>query len=112
MATLLLILSMANIFSNSSGIKTAPNQIYARSSYLCGVNVNPPTTGYTLLTIYDTANGPDLNALILVQIHMDAGMVGVTHEFVAPVIANYGLYCSVTGGTSPDVSYSVRYSAA
>lgn len=95
-------------YSTSSGLKTSSAQISSMSGSLMGVDVQSPTSGSNLLTIYDSENSSTSGKKVLVIIEADAGMVGINHEFFAPVAVNRGIYVAVSG-TGTDYSYIVRY---
>lgn len=73
-----------------------------------GIDVQCPSTGYNILTVYDSADSNTSGKLVIAIIEADAGMVGINHEFFAPVAVNRGIYVAVSG-TGTDYSYIVRY---
>lgn len=75
---------------------------------LMGVDVQCPTSGSNVLTIYDSASSNVAGKTVLCIVQADAGLVGINHEFFAPVGVNHGIYVAVSGiGT--DYSYIVRF---
>lgn len=95
-------------YSTSSGVKTAAAQITNQPGSLMGFDVQCPSTGYNILTVYDSEDSNTSGKLVLAIIEADAGMVGINHEFFAPTVVNRGIYVSVAG-TGTDYSYIVRY---
>lgn len=95
-------------YSTPSGLKTTSAQISSRPGSLNGVDVQCPTTGYNIVTIYDSSTSDTSGKIVLAVVEADAGMVGINHEFFVPVAVNQGIYVSVTG-TGTDYSYNVRY---
>lgn len=100
-------MSGIRMLSTSSGLKSASSQIINQSGYLMGIDVVTPTTGTTLLTFYDSENSTTTDKLIIAEVEVDAGFSTLNHEFYAPVIANRGIYVTLTGQT---VNYIIRYS--
>ncbi len=96
-------------YSTPSGLKTASAQISTMSGSLMGFDVQCPSSGYNIFTVYDSENSTTSGKTIIAVIEGDAGMVGINHEFFAPVAVNRGIYVSVSG-TGTDYSYIVRYS--
>lgn len=76
---------------------------------LLGIDLMPPSAGYSILTVYDSANG-DTNALIISQLVCDAGMVGINHEYFVPVAVNRGIYCTLTNVGGNNAQYFLRFS--
>ena len=97
----------SRMVATSSGIKTASAQIMNGAGCLMGIDVQSPASGITLLTIYDSADSDITNKLVLAEVEMDAGFMSLTHEYMAPVVANNGIYVIMTG---PSLRYIVRYS--
>ncbi len=96
-------------YSTSSGLKTGPAQISTMAGSLMGVDVQCPSTGYNLITIYDSEDSSIAGKTVIAMVEADAGMVGINHEFFAPAAVNRGIYVSISG-TGTDYSYIVRYS--
>lgn len=99
---------MAEIYGTSSGKKSTNTQVLAIGGTLLGLDVLPPTTGQAVLIVYDSENSDTTNKLILAEAHVDAGMPTLNHEFVRPVVANRGLYCTLTG---TGAEYIIRFTA-
>lgn len=97
-------------YSTSTGQQTATAQLTTSPGSIAGIDLMPPNAGYSILTIYDTNVG-STGALIVTQLYVDAGTVGVNHEYFAPVAINKGIYCTLvnTGGTGSQ--YFLRYNA-
>jgi hypothetical protein len=95
--------------ASSSGQKTASGQISTFSGALMGVDLTPPTTGYSILVIYDSEDSNTSGKTILTEVLVDAGAVGVNHEYFIPVAVNRGLYCTLTSVGSADSHYYVRF---
>lgn len=98
-------------YSTSSGQKTATAQIWTSTGSLSGVDLTPPASGQASLLIYDSENSNLTNKVILAELLVDAGTVGINHEFYAPVGVNRGIYCVLTQTMGTDCRYYVRYSA-
>lgn len=98
---------MNRMLSTSSGLKSADAQITTQQSYVMGFDLQPPCTGIITFTVYDSSNSDTTNKLVLAQAEIDAGVASINHEFFAPIIANSGIYCTISGGTS---TYQLRYS--
>ena len=96
-------------YSNSSGKKSASSQIVLRTAALAGVDVNPPSTGYAVLTIYDSATGTSVDGDILAEVEADAGLVSCNHEFTRPVVCNKGIYAKLDQFGGSDATFIVRY---
>lgn len=98
-------------YSTSSGLQTDTAQITIAPGSIAGIDLMPPSAGYAVLTIYDSSVGITANALILTQLYVDAGTVGINHEYFAPVAVNKGIYCTLvqTGGAGSQ--YFLRYNA-
>lgn len=99
---------MAEIYGTSSGKKTVDTQILGIGGTLLGVDVLPPTTGQAVLIVYDSENSTVTGKVILAECHVDAGQPSLNHEFVRPVIANRGIYCTLTG---TGAEYLIRFTA-
>lgn len=95
-------------YSTSSGLKASSAVITAMTSTLMGVDVTPPTSGYTIFTIYDSNNSSTSGKNIIAQVYVDAGTTGVNHEFFAPVLLSQGIYAELAG-TGTDSQYIVRF---
>jgi hypothetical protein len=94
--------------SDSSGQKLTDAQIMAGEGCLVGVDVTPPSSGYSIVTIYDSANSTTAGKKIVTELYCDAGSVGINHEYLLPVACQYGIYCTLSG-TGTDAHYYVRY---
>lgn len=99
---------MAEIYGTSSDKKSASSQILSIGGTLLGIDVLPPTTGQAVLVVYDSENSTTTGKIILAECHVDAGMPSLNHEFVRPLIANRGIYCTLTG---TGAEYLIRYTA-
>lgn len=98
-------------YSTPSGLQTGTLQVTNAPGALQGVDLMPPSSGYAVLTIYDTNVG-DTSALIIAQLQVDAGTVGLTHEYLSPVAVNKGIYCILEQTPSGSGSkYIIRYAA-
>ena len=95
-------------YSTPSGLKTANAQVSSMGGSLMGIDVQCPSSGKNLVTVYDSENSSTSGKLIICIVEADAGMVSINHEFFAPVAVNRGIYVSVSG-TGTDYSYIVRY---
>lgn len=95
-------------YATSSGLKTAASQVSVNPGALMGIDVQCPSAGKNVLTIYDSANSSTSGKLVLSIIEADAGMVSINHEYFSPLTVNNGIYVSVSG-TGTDYSYVVRY---
>lgn len=97
-------------YSTSSGQQTATAQLTTAPGSIAGIDLMPPNAGYAILTIYDS-NSSSTSALIVTQLYVDAGTVGINHEYFAPVAINKGIFCTLvqTGGTG--AQYFLRYNA-
>lgn len=80
-------------YSSSSGLKTTSAQITSYTGALMGFDVQCPSTGYNIFTIYDSFDSNTSGKRVLAVVEGDAGMVGINHEFFAP-------WASVTAFTS------------
>lgn len=96
-------------YSTSSGQKTASAQIWSGPGSLSGVDLTPPMSGQASLLIYDSGNSDITNKVILAELLVDAGTVGINHEFYAPVGVNQGIYCVLTQTVGTDCRYYIRY---
>jgi hypothetical protein len=94
-------------YSTSSGVKTASSQILSARGGLCGVDTTAPSSGSSVLTIYDSENSTTSGKLVLAEMHLDAGLASLNHEYVVPVGANRGIYCVLTS-TGAGTTYVVR----
>lgn len=99
---------MFRVPATSSGKKTAAAQISTQPSYLIGIDCRSPSSGTTILTIYDSSDSNTTGKLILAEVEVDAGMPVLNHEFSTPVAANSGIYVDVTGAATG--SFIARYS--
>lgn len=99
---------MSDLYGTSSGKKSTDTQILLIGGTLLGIDVLPPTTGQAVLVIYDSENSTTAGKLILAECHVDAGMPTLNHEFFRPVVANRGIYCTLTG---TGAEYIIRYTA-
>lgn len=95
-------------YATSSGQQTASAQITPLIGSLMGIDLTPPTTGYSVLTVYDSENSSISGKLILSELYCDAGTVGINHEYFVPVAVNRGIYC-VLSGTGSGSHFYVRY---
>lgn len=97
-------------YSTSTGQQLATIQLTTSPGSIAGIDLMPPNAGYAILTVYDT-NNSDTASLIVTQLYVDAGTVGINHEYFAPVAINRGIYCTLveTGGTG--AQYFLRYNA-
>lgn len=95
-------------YSTSSGQQTVTAQVSTLPGSLAGVDLTPPTSGYSTLVIYDSENSSTSGKIILSEIFCDAGAVGVNHEYFAPVAVNRGLYCVLTS-TGAGSHYYLRF---
>lgn len=95
--------------STSSGKKLGSAQIASFTGALCGIDVLAPDTGSVIVYIYDSENSSTSGKNILAELHVDAGLMGMNHEFTRPVNANRGIYAEMIelGGTGS--SFIVRY---
>lgn len=102
---------MLGSYSTPSGLQIATAQITTAPGSIQGIDLMPPSAGYAILTVYDTNNG-DTGALIVTKLYVDAGTVGINHEYFAPVAINRGIYCTLVQ-TPPDegAQYFVRFNA-
>ena len=99
------------LFSNTSGLKTEAAQILSQSGALMGVDAIGPTVGCAIIRIYDSADSSTSGKLVLSELHVDAGMMSLNHEYFRPVVVNNGMYVTVTyaDGSEEDATYIVRY---
>jgi len=97
-------------YSTSSGLQTATAQLMSGPGSIAGIDLMPPNAGYAVLTVYDTNVG-DTGALIVTQLYVDAGTVGINHEYFAPVAINRGIYCTLTQTGGTGAQYFLRYNA-
>lgn len=95
-------------YSTSSGVKIASSQILVGSGALHGVDLSPPTTGQSTLTVYDSENSTILGKLVLAEVYVDAGLATVNHEYFNPVCVNRGIYTVFSGNGN---NYIIRYIA-
>lgn len=89
-------------YSTSSGLKISTGQITFMPGAVLGIDLMPPGAGYSTLTVYDSNNANSSgNDLIVSQLVVDAGTVGLNHEYFVPVAINRGIYCTLvnTGGS-------------
>lgn len=100
---------MLRITGTSSGVKTASEAIYSGSSWFLGVDIKSPTTGTTILTVYDSEDSNTSGKTVISEVEVDAGLGSLNHEFVHPVYANKGIYVSFSGQTT---NYIVRFAPA
>lgn len=102
---------MINSYGTSSGQNTGSNQITIQRGALLGIDLTPPTSGYATLLVYDSENTDLTNKKILTEIVVDAGYLGLNHEYMVPLGVDRGLYCLLTysSGSASDSHYYVRY---
>jgi hypothetical protein len=93
-------------YTTTSGRKTSSEVILAAPGALCGVDMQPPTSGQATLYIYDSENSNTSGKLIIAELVCDAGMNGLQHEYFLPATVNRGLYAELTGANA---SYIVRF---
>jgi hypothetical protein len=96
--------------ATSSGLKTTSAQITTLPSYLEAVLIDPPTSGITTLTIYDSENSDTTGKLVLAFFEKYAGESSDIQPF-KPVIANRGIYCVLSAPLNTS-SFIVHYSLA
>ena len=98
---------MASInYSTTSDRQTASAQIATFSGALCGVDMQPPTSGQATLYIYDSEDSSTAGKKLIAEVFVDAGMPGMQQEYFVPVVVNRGIYCTLTGSNA---SYIVRF---
>lgn len=96
--------------ATSSGRKTASTLITNMCSFLIGIDVVPPDTGQVSIIIYDSENTDTTNKLILSELHVDAGMPTLNHEYIRSLYCNRGIYAEMTESTPGSNSkFIVRY---
>lgn len=97
-------------YATNSGQKTASAQISLYPGALMGVDLTPPTTGYAILTVYDSEDSNTAGKLIISELYVDAGYSGINHEYFSPVVVNKGIYCTlVSSDPSTGSHYYIRY---
>lgn len=102
---------MIGSYSTPSGLKTGTLQITQSAGSIQGIDLMPPDSGYATLTVYDTNSG-DTSALIVTELVVDAGTIGINHEYFAPVAINRGIYCVlIMVPDSQNAKYIIRYNA-
>lgn len=91
--------------ASSSGEKSVTSQITVIGAYLCGFELNPPSTGLATLKMYDSnAAG---TSLLLATATTAAGLASIYVEFPYPRTANSGIYAVLTGTTTYSVGFSL-----
>lgn len=102
---------MINSYGTSSGQQIATGQISVMRGALLGIDLTPPSSGSTILLVYDSENSDLTNKKILTEIVVDAGYLGLNHEYMVPLGVDRGLYCLLTysSGSASDSHYYVRY---
>lgn len=93
---------------DSSDSQSASKQITAMPSMVAGIDMISPSSGTALLTIYDSENASLSGKKILAEMEVDAGMPSCNHEYTNMVLANRGIYASLTD-TSGSASFIIRY---
>lgn len=97
-------------YGSSSGQKTGSYQISINRGALLGIDVTPPLTGYTTLLVYDSEDSNLSGKLIISEVVVDAGYMGLNHEFFAPQAIDRGIYCTIVNSNADNSShYYVRY---
>lgn len=91
--------------ATSSGVKSATAQIIATGGYLHGFELNPPSTGYATLNIYDSNNAG--TGFLLTTASVAAGQNSIYCEFPTLRTANSGIYAVLTGTTTYSVGFSL-----
>lgn len=95
--------------ATSSGLHGASAQVYAMPAMLHMATIDPPTTGVATFTIYDSADNNISGKTVLLYVEQMAGINSVPYASPVPIVANYGLYCVLTG---VDAGYILHYSAS
>jgi hypothetical protein len=95
--------------ATSSGLRTTSAQVYSMPAMLYMATIDPPTTGVATFTVYDSADANISGKTILLYVEQMAGINSVPYPSPVPIVANYGLYCVLTG---TDAGYIVHYSAS
>lgn len=96
--------------STSSGVKTTSAQITTIPAMISGILLDPPTTGMTTLTIYDSENSTTTGKLVLAYLEKFAGESS-NQVALPPVIANRGVYCELSAPLSSS-SYLIYFTLA
>lgn len=91
--------------ASSSGEKSATSQIITLGGYLCGFELNPPSSGLATLKIYDSSSGTPTN--LIATATTANGLPSIYVEFPAPRTANSGIYAVLTGTTTYIVGFSL-----
>lgn len=102
---------MINSYGTSSGQQVSTGQVSIMRGALLGIDLTPPSSGYATLLIYDSENSDLTTKKIISEIVVDAGYLGLNHEYMVPLGVDRGLYCvlSYSSGSSADSHYYVRY---
>lgn len=97
--------------ATSSGKLTASGQVVATECLLAGIDVIPPLTGQAIITLYDSKTSDIANAQVISELHVDAGMPTLNHEYIRSVYCNHGIYATMVESTpGSSTSFIVRYS--
>lgn len=96
--------------ATSSGQKTTSVQVTTIPAMVSAVLVDPPSTGITTLTIYDSENSTTGGKLVLAYIEKYAGESS-NQVLMPPVIANRGIYCDFSNSAGSS-SYIVYFTLA
>jgi len=91
--------------ATSSGVKSATSQITSTGGYLHGFELNPPSTGYATLNIYDSGSGD--TTLLITTASVAAGQNSIYCEFPSLRTANSGIYAVLTGTTTYTIGFSL-----
>lgn len=94
--------------STSSGLKSASAQISAKNAYLYSIEIVPPSTGISVVSIYDNSAG-DSSGLLLATLSQYAGESSKPMIFPMPINANKGLSAILSGTAT---NYVIHYAPA
>lgn len=89
----------------SSGERSATVQITTTGGYLHSLQINPPSSGYATLKVYDSNNAG--TTLLIATVAVSAGLNSIYLSLPHPQTANNGIYAVLTGTTTYTIGFSL-----
>lgn len=96
--------------ATTSDEQSATASITVRSSFLHGLDLNPPTVGFATLKIYDSEDSVVTGRKLIAEAVCAAGQNSVYISFNAPRVANRGIRAVLTQTTGTTAVYNVAFS--
>lgn len=98
-------MSFSKHTASSSGELSATQQVTTIGAYLCGFELNPPSSGVATLKVYDSSSAGTTKLLSTAT--TASGLPSIYVEFPNPRVANSGIYAVLTGTTTYVIGFSL-----